>query len=190
MTVIDIIDNVGILIGRPDMVDMFGEMSNAQNETYEDVTLILKIINMVVRELSTTYFPLIAEQKVTFSNGKFAYEGLEKKVVKIIDVQDHLGNKVAYVEGAERIELDSSYSPSSTLTVVYQFVPEAYTEESEIEYKEKDIPARVIAYGVAAEYCISQARFSEAVMHHNRYMLALQELKDIKNKKIKVRSWK
>ena len=189
MTVGDILKNVGVMIGRPDVTDFFCEQGNIGYETYDDVMFLTKIINIVVNELSSTYFPLITEQDVTFYDGQFSYLDFEKRVVKIIEVCDCLGNKVNYKEGIEYIELEGEYPSEIMLTVKYQFTPSEYFEDSQIDYAEKDIPARVIAYGVAAEYCINQARFSEAVMHHNRYMLALQELKAPKNKKLKARSW-
>jgi len=190
MTVGDILKYVGIMISRIDVCDYFGEQNNNGEETYFDILTLLKIINLVVSELSSTYLPLTTEQNVTFDDGKFAYSDLEKKVVKILDVHDGMGNKISYTETAEYIELDSTYSSTSALTVVYQFAPEEYNEESEIDYDEKDIPARVIAYGVAAEYCISQSRFDEATFHYDRYISAIQELKGVKNRKIKARSWK
>ena len=190
MTVGDVLKNVGIMIGRQDVTDFFGEQINIGNDTYEDVLLLLKILNIVVSELSSTYLPLVASQEVEFYNGEFAYLDLEKKVVKIVDVHDCLGNKVAFKEDVEVVKLEGSYPDSTMLTICYQYMPEDYYEDSEIGYSEKDIPARVIAYGVAAEYCINQARFEEAVMHHNRYVLGIQEMKGPKNKTIKSRSWK
>ncbi len=189
MTVGDVLKNVGIMIGRPDIVDFFGEQMNVGYETYDDVMSLLKILNLVVSELSNTYFPLTTEQDVTFYNGQLPYADLEKRVVKVIEIYDYLGNKVDYKENAEYIELVGEFSDSIMLTISYQFAPYDYYEDSEIGYAEKDVPARIIAYGVAAEFCISQSRFEEAVMHHNRYILALQELKGPKNKKIKARSW-
>ncbi len=188
MTVGDILNKTGIMIGRPDISDYFSDGGGMGDETYQDVAILLKILNLVVSELSNTYYPLITRQEVTFEDGKFYYDVLERRVVKILDVQDYLGNKVDYLENAEYIELVNN-SDSTTLTLVYQFAPEQYFEDSEIGYSEKDIPSRVIAYGVAAEYCISKSRFEEAVMHHNRYIWAIKELKGIKNTKIKGRSW-
>ncbi len=190
MTVKDILINTAILLGREDIIDYFGEQARIGEETYPDVLFLIKIIGLVVSELSGTYFPLVYRQDVSFSNGEFAYSELEKKAVKIIDVCDCLGNKVNYVEDVEQIRLVDKNSGSTKLTIVYQYLPEEYYEDSEIDYKEKDIPARVIAYGVAAEYCISKSMFEQAVMHHKRYTFALQEIKSPKNVKIKGRSFK
>ena len=189
MTVGDVLKNVGILIGRPDVTDFFGDQANMGYETYQDIVFLTKIVGLVVSELSSTYMPIIKKEEVTFYGGQCSYYDLEKKVVEIVDVCDYLGNKIAFKQHAEYIELEGEYPEEIMLTISYQFVPDDYYEESEIGYDEKDIPARVIAYGVAAEYCINQTRFEEAVMHHNRYMLALQELKGIKNRKVKARSW-
>ena len=189
MTVREVLINTGILIGRQDIVSYFGEQINVGDETYEDVTFLLKIINLVVSELSATYLPLISKQFVTFYDGLLSYDELYGKVVKIINVYDRAGKNVDFIDGAEEILLKDNNSYAE-LFVEYQYLLEEYTEESEIGYQERDIPARVIAYGVAAEYCISQGKFDEAVMHHKRYMSALQEMKGIKNVKIKGRSFK
>ncbi|MBE7081825.1 MAG: hypothetical protein E7372_04630 [Clostridiales bacterium] len=189
MTARDVLINTGILIGRPDIVSYFGEQINVGEETYEDIQFLLKIIGLVISELSTTYFPLISKQFVTFNGGILSYDELYKKVVKIIKVYDQEGKNFDFIDETEEILLKDNNSDVE-LFVEYQYLPEEYTDESEIDYQERDIPTRVIAYGVAAEYCISQGKFDEAVMHHKRYMSALQEIKGIKNVKIKGRSFK
>ncbi len=188
MTAIDVLINTGILIGRPDIVSYFGEQINVGEETYEDIQFLLKIIGLVISELSATYLPLISKQFVTFYDGYLPYGELYGKVVKIINVYDREGNNVDFIDATEEISLKDNKSYAE-LFVEYQYLPEEITEESEIGYQERDIPARVIAYGVAAEYCISQGKFDEAVMHHKRYMSELQEMKGIKNVKIKGRSF-
>ena len=188
MTVRDVLINTGILIGRADIVDYFGEQAISGEETYQDIMFLLKIINLVINELSTTYLPLTTRQYVYFYSGCYPYNELENKAIKIVNIFDNQGNKVDFIEETEEIKLVDNESDLE-LIVEYQYVPNEYTEESEIGYKEKDIPSRVIAYGVAAEYCISQSLFEEAVMHHKRYMTALQEMKGLKNIKIKGRSF-
>ncbi len=189
MTVRDILINTGVMIGRPDVVDYFCDQVNMGEDVYEDIAFLVKIVNVVITELASTYIPLTTKEEVTFYDGKFQYAEFYKKAVKIVAVYDNLGNKIAFTETAEYIQLENFNSKSLNLTVEYQFLPEEYYEDSEVDYTERIIPAKVLAYGVAAEFCISQSRFEEAVMHHKRYMFALQEIKGIKNASIKSRSW-
>ena len=190
MTIQEIITNTGIVLGRQDIVDYFYDGFNIGEETYSDVSFLVRIINLVVNELACTYIPLIYEQEVTFYEGRLEYIELEKKPVKILGVYDYSENEVAFIEKAQHIQLKESMPEAVTLKIKYQFVPDEYFEDSEVEYAEKDIPARVIAYGVAAEYCLSQGMFEQAVIHHKRYVTELQELKKPKNTIIKNRSWK
>ena len=72
MTVGDVLKKVGIMIGRPDICDVFNGGGKVGYESYEDMTFLMKILNLVVGDLSNTYLPLITEQDVYFEDGKFA----------------------------------------------------------------------------------------------------------------------
>ncbi len=189
MTVQEIIINTGVLLGRRDIIDYYADQLNFGEQTYEDVLMLVKVINLVVNELASTYFPLIKEKEVTFYNGSISYGDLEDKIVRILDVYDSRGNKVAFTDDVEYIRINDT-SKKTTLTVVYQYLPEEYYEDSTIDYYEKDIPTKVLSCAVASEFCLSQGRFEEAVMHHKRYMAGIQEIKSPKNGFIKGRSWK
>ena len=189
MTVRDILINTGVMIGRPDVVDYFCDQVNMGEDIYEDITFLVKVLNVVLTELASTYMPLTTKEEVTFYDGQYQYAEFSKKVVKILNVYDNSGDKKAFTETAEYIQLENCNSQLLDLTVEYQFLPEEYFEDSEVDYSERNISAKVLAYGVASEYCISQGRFEEAVMYHKRYVYAIQEIKGIKNAKIKSRSW-
>ena len=60
--------------------------------------------------------------------------------------------------------------------VEYEYAPDKVGLDDEICYMEKDVPVRVIAYGVAAEYCITEGDFDQAVMWHKRYTDAISDI--------------
>ena len=75
------------------------------------------------------------------------------------------------------------------VVVEYEYCPPTYQLDEQIGYAEKDVPARVIAYGLMAEFALCEGRFDEAITHHKRYVDNLATLCCPKNANIKKRSW-
>ena len=156
--------------------------------TYEALNLIITLINLVLNELACTYFPMVIEEKINFSNKKAFYKDFSKKAVKILEVSDQYGCSLEFVDKTEYVYVPATIN--QTLTIKYQYVPDNYGIMDKIGYTEKDISARVIAYGVASEYYISQGDFELAVIYHKRYLDEISFLTKPKNAKIKQRSWR
>ena len=87
--------------------------------------------------------------------------------------------------------LDGSYLLTNAYKCVveYEYAPKNYGLDDDIGYTEQDISLSALAYGVTAEYCITQGLFEQAVMHHKRFVDNVAEICLPKNKKIKSRSW-
>ena len=127
-------------------------------ETYEKLNIFVNLTNLVINELACTYVPMVIEEQLSFVNGKAFYKDFSKKAVKILGVKDMSGVELEFVDKAEYLQVP--FSVNQSLVVEYQYSPDNYSILDKIGYTEKDISARVIAYGVASEYFINQGNFS------------------------------
>ena len=166
----------------------FEDGTEISAEIYQVVNLIVNLSNLVLNELACTYIPMVIEEQICFSNGKAFYKDFNKKVVKILDVSDQYGHSLDFVDKTEYLYVPATINQK--LTVKYQYVPDNYSPMDTIGYTEKDVSARVIAYGVASEYFIVQNDFEQAVIYHKRYVDEISLLNLPKNAKIKERSWR
>ena len=184
MKIRDLVRNAALILGKTDVIAYLDGQTNTGVDTLESVNLLTNLCTLVIEELSSTYIPLIGKTTVTFVNGRIALEQLNQKIVKIISVCDVEGKYVDF-------SVDKFYVIANVAkcTVEYHYLPKNYGLEDKIGYSEKDISGTNLAYGVVAEYCITQGLFEQAVMHHKRYVDAVAEICLPKNKKIKARSW-
>lgn len=143
----------------------------------------LKCANTVVNELALTYFPMNKTEKATASDCKFYYAGLSEKAIEIKSVKDSEGNDVAYKINAEYVSCERN-----EIYIEYCYVPKEYSYNDEAGFSAK-VPVRLIAYGIASEYCLIMRRFSESVMWRNRFKNCIAELLKPKNVVARKRSW-
>ena len=156
----------------------YGECVEKAKQTLTELT------NVVINELACSYIPALTVEDVTSVNGRVYYNTLSKTPLKVIKVCDKFGNELAFSSSPEYITVGSL-----AVTVEYEYAPEAVGFNDNICYMEKDVPARVIAYGVTAEYCIVDGDFDQAVMWHKRYTDAVADICLPKNATVKRRSW-
>ncbi len=185
MLVKDIIKKSATLIGREDVVKYLNdELDNPTENTTSTVDVMVRLLNLVVNELAGSFIPLIITESVSASGGKVYYSDLShspREILKAFDGQgkDRLisvGHTFARV-GCSQVEIEYSCFPSEV------------TVEDSLAYSEKDVPLRVLCYGLLAEYSISQGCFKDAVLWHDRYADAITELCKPKNVTVKRRNW-
>ncbi len=183
MKIKDIVRNSALMLGKSDVIS-FLDGGSAGADTLESVNLLTNLCSLVIDELSSTYIPLIKKEIVSFSNGKYSLSQFREKIIKIIAVYNLDGEKVDF-------SLDDNYVCANVVkcSVEYQYAPKNYGLEETIGYEEKDLSISALAYGVAAEYSITQGLFEQAVMYHKRFVDTIAEFCVPKNKMIKTRSW-
>ena len=117
-------------------------------------------------------------------DGKIYFNTLSSNLLHIREVYSVNGEPVPYTQTAKYLSVDSK-----EVCIEYEYAPKSVGLEEETGYEEKDVPSRVLAYGVAAEFSISQRMFDEAVTFHKRYVDALSEILTPKNVTVKKRSF-
>lgn len=185
MKIKDIVRTVGLLTGRSEIVEGIDNgVTEASNLVVKTINTLVDLTNLVISELSTTYVPLVCSEKVKVVNGQVTYGSLKNKALRIRDVYLTDGQEIMYKKYFDHISVSAD-----TVVVEYEYLPVTYGLTDEIDYKEKDVTVRTLAYGVLAEFSISEGRFDEAVTWHKRYVDALAESCFPKNSQIKNRDW-
>ena len=167
-------------------------VSNAldQTQTTSDkdvlarIDLLTKLCNLVVNELSASYIPLKTTQNFNTSDGKIKYADLNENAVKITGVYDGYGNKLAHTLYNEYLT-----TARGVVTVEYAYTPANKGLTDQIGYTAREMSVSVLAYGVAAEFCLTQGRFDEAVIWRKRYSSGIEGFCLPENKRIKRRGW-
>ena len=184
MKVSDIIKLTALMTGKSDVVDYLNG-GEGQTHTLETVSTMVALCNLVINELACTYIPISRKEITSFVYGRFSFNILREKLIRVKAVYDADGREVEF-----HTDKDNIYANIQKGSVEYEYAPSNYDLDSVIGYTEMNISARAIAYGVSAEYCINQGLFEQAVMFHKRYVDALAEICTPKNVKIKQRSFR
>lgn len=185
MTVKEIINIASLMIGKTDLCDYLAgaELSDTDRaRLLKETDYMANCVNLVINEVATEYLPVVCSEFVNNYGGMIYYASLSSKVLEVLAVYDNAGNKISFNKLADGIKT------SGTVTKVeYSYIPPSYTLTETVAFTEKNLPARVIAYGVASEICVAEGRFEEALIWQNRFRDSLKNLSEIKNGRIKGR---
>ena len=152
-------------------------------QTEETVSAMVLLLNMVISELCASLVPMITEEDVSATD-KLYYSALSKKVLEITAVYDNNGNNIDF-----KIRPDHAEIAGTCKKVEYNYHPEEYLFDSEIDYQEKDVSSSVLAYGLASEYALAEGDFERACTFHDRYVKSIEATKKMRNFMVKQRSW-
>ena len=141
-----------------------GEGAQADGETLAAADKFVRLCNIVISELAGSYIPMVRTERVTAVNGRIYFTSLSMRALKIRAVYDASGRKLFYTLHPEYIEPRGSAAQAE-----YEYLPDNLGLTDETGYTEKDITAGVLSYGLAAEYCLAEGRFEEAVLWRKRY---------------------
>lgn len=185
MKIKDVIKIAATFLGRTDVTAYLesGETESG-SETLQTVNLMTNLTNLVITELSSTYIPLKTTENVYSSMGKIYYSRLSQTPVRTVSVSFY-GKQIDYGYNPEYLIVphDGMY------TVEYEYTPSNLGLDDHVGYTEKDITATILAYGLAAEFCITEGGFEQAVMWHKRYADGIERLCMPKNRRISERRW-
>ena len=141
-----------------------GEDSVEDGENIEQNALLLRCGNLVHDEVASEYLPPETSETVTVKDGFLPYEALSERCSAIRLVTDANGNKVRFHARAHGASL-----ANGVYRVVYRYLPASVGMEDNLTVDAGRLSARVLAYGVAAEYCLLSGLFQEAITWERKY---------------------
>ena len=131
--------------------------------------LLLKCVDFVADDIASDYFPLVREDEMTAKNGRLFFKDFPRAPTAVASVRKN-GKRVKFHRRFDGLKLDGD----GKVIVQYAFKPAEATEDGETEWADETVSERILAYGVAAEYCIAAGLDADAEMWDKRYRDALQ----------------
>lgn len=183
MTVKEILEQAGTLTGREDVVNCLAQNLTATDDTKTAISVMVRLLNMVIAELSTSFIPLITIEKINASE-KISYKDLNKTPLEILNVYDSAGAEVPF-----KVYYDHVKTSRPCSSIEYKYRHTNYGLEDIIDYTEKDISSTILAYGLSAEFALAEGDFDRACTMHDRYVEGVHAICKPKNRNTKARAW-
>ena len=185
MKIKDVVKTTALLLGKEKLyMALLSEngIDSTDNEILALADVMTRLSNLVITELATSYILMKKREKVNFVGGAINYSNLSETPIKILGVYDANGNSYTFTVHPDRLT-----APTNCAIIEYAYKPANYDLDSVIGYNESDLSLRTLALGLAAECCIVEGRFDEAVMWHKRFEESVERICCPKNVTLKER---
>lgn len=159
-------------------------LDGADKNSPDEADLLLGCANNCLSEIASEYLPLVAEKTATAQDGKIPYSQLGETIYDVTEVRRE--NEKADFElmpSYIKVKKDGEY------TVKYCYCPGELSPSDDVPFG-TNITARVIAYGIAAEYMLIKGFYEEAVTFDKVFKDALVRASyGRKERRVKRRRW-
>lgn len=171
MKVKEIICQTMRLVGRVDAADAIESQTNSlPDETVRLKRAFLTYLNAVLDELARGYFPLDTVEEMSSETGDYAFADFLKGPIKI--------NRVTEAEKPIEWHISPNYlhTKAKNITVYYEYAPQNLSENDEFFYPVFAVGARLVEYGMAAEYFLVAGDGSAYSTWENKYRGEIENL--------------
>ena len=173
MTVKEVVVLAAGCLGRDDLISALnkGESTLTADEKLE-LDALLRCYNFVENEVALDYCALKKEETVSVTDNKIYYTKLSSPPVNI--------RKVVCGGYVQRFSAYPAYILLSdgwqgNASVVYDYIPSTKTAFSaQSEFSDKGVSARLLAYGVTAQYCLVNGETGRAAVWDKKFRDALR----------------
>lgn len=188
MKVKDIIENVCVYLGKEEILDsniFNANGSEPDAHQIKEVNKMLKCLNNITNEISSDYLPLLKEKKVEFNDGRLNIFDVDDNIQEIISIKSTLGRNLKY-----KLVDNQIICLANMATITYKVYPEELELNDDAETFSGRLSARVLAYGVASEFCYLEMLYDDATIWETRFKNALFFASRKKGElKLKQRGW-
>lgn len=188
MTAIEIIKNVCIYLGKEEILNSSFFETNGGNLTQKeqsDLKKMLECLNFVIEEIASDYLPILKTKQVELNDGSMLLKDIDNNLQEIISIKTLNGKTLRYA-----ISDDKLICLASKVEITYKVYPKEITLLQTVESFGGRLSARVIAYGVASEYCYLEMLYDDASIWESRFKNALLIAQRKKGEiKLKRRGW-
>lgn len=160
MTVREVLQLAASLLDETELVSGEGEIGS-------DEDLLLECFRVIENEIALDYFPLKLTEHVVFTDGKLLFTKLSRTPADVHSVK-RMGRAVKFRILYDRLEADCDEAD-----VTYSFIPKTKEITDDCDFSGKVSP-RLMAYGVASEYCLAKGRYEAAKAWGLKYREALR----------------
>ncbi len=186
MTVKNILKLVSSLLNRKDLVKYFEDSSCDDYERIkEDVESLITAYNLVADEVATTYQKLVFTEEFVVEKGRLTYDKFKFSPLSILSVKNLKGKDVSC-----KILHTEIKTNEDKLIVEYSYTPDKKGLLDECDFSKSQIKERVLAYGIATEFCLIKGMYEEGALWHDKYTTSLKNaLSNKKSQIVKGRVW-
>ena len=182
MKVKDIMIKAAVLLGNSDAVQAY--LAGTATGGRAQAELLLSCFNLVENELALDYIPLVKEESFTAADGRIAYSSFSSSVVRVLEVRNENGASIPFRLFASYLEVDEENA-----IVRYAYTPTEKTAEEESEFL-SGVSERVMAFGMAAEYCTALGLYEDARVWDKKYKEGIEAARGLgKKKRMPSRRW-
>ncbi|MEG1528005.1 MAG: hypothetical protein RR248_04050 [Clostridia bacterium] len=171
MKLSEIIQLADLLLGTKVDSNVFVKTSmDAELSSYlsqKPLSLLCECANLTLAEIACDYIQLCYKE-VIVSNGIIDYKAFTKDVLSVLRIEDNK-QKIKFRYTSSGVETDKG----GKFEVIYTYKPKKCGFLDEVE-KSVAITDRLIAYGIASEYCLLSGMYDEASIWDKRYKDALR----------------
>ena len=190
MKVVDIIALASTMVGKDDFALAIKEALEANaslsDDDFTEYEKFLSCYNITASELAEEHLPLNFTEELTSTDGKYYYNDFKYPPLRIKSVYRSV-NAIDY-----NIYSEFLYADSDKIKVTYEYQPIKVTDFNDevCPFKNTIISERLIALGVASEYCLITGMYEAAVLLRDRFTKSLEQtLVKRKVPRIKQRTW-
>lgn len=173
MTVKEVLTGAAHCLGREDLLTLLdGDEESLTEEEKKELYALLRAYNFVENETALDYCALKTEETVEVTENRIYYNVFSKKPVCIHKV--YCGGALARFSTLSAfIRLPDGWQGEAR--VVFDYLPSTKTNvEEESEFTETGVSARLLSYGVAAQYCLVNGETGSAALWDKKYRDALR----------------
>lgn len=161
MTVKEVVVLAAELVGVGDSVKQFLNGDNSVGEA--ETSKLVQAFNLVEQQLALDYFPLYYEETMSVKSGRLYYRDLSKAAVRISSVATENGDRIPHKIFSEYMKVDGG-----KVVVKYAYTPENKDINGASDFL-IGVSERLMALGMAAEYCFMNGLYGEAEAWDKKY---------------------
>lgn len=189
MKVKDILETTLVFLGKHELLSTSAfdesitkELTDAESK---EIGFFVRCFNLIYKEVSADYLPLMYHEKIKFNQGKFELVNLTQNILDIFKLCDEAENNISY-------KLFPSYMKAniSTANIIYSYIPDDLKLDDDVLLFGGKLLPQVLSYGVAREYCLISGDHREADIWEKRFKDGVfVEMRKKSEIKIKPRRW-
>jgi len=147
-----------------------GEEITISTSTQSTIDELTACINLVIDEIACDYFPLLTTQVVTAKDYQIPYSDLDKQILRVFAVKKY-NSSIPYKSFPNHIKVDVN----GEILLTYSYIPTTpKTIYDNLEVVGSPLTPRIVAYGVAREYCIFNSLYDQAEHYNARFTSAME----------------
>ena len=187
MNVSEILKRAGVYLSLSE-TESLPTISEDDTRAQTECKTLLFCLNEVLAELASDYFPQIMEEEYQLVGGKINFDELTKTINKLHAVKNIRNEYLKFTLKSQSATVETG---QRKVIVRYSYMPNQLTSFSQnIDFSALGVTARLIALGVATEYCLYKGKLNEANMFDARYRDAIKSaLIPARSLSIKPRIW-